>query len=60
MQKPCFAKPAFLLNQNAMHHGDLAGRAAEAEEGHPRPDGQRLGEARPRVAIRAKVRNLAS
>ena len=40
VQKPLLGDPALLLDQDAMHDGDLAGRAAEAErrDAHPGPE----------------------
>ena len=38
VQEPRLADPALLLDQDAVHDRDLAGRAAEAERGDPRPD----------------------
>ena len=44
VQEAPLAEPALLLDQDAVHHRDLAGRAAEAQRGDPQPDPHRLGE----------------
>ena len=41
MQEAPLGDPALLLDHDAMHHRDLAGRAAEAQERDPQPDPQR-------------------
>jgi hypothetical protein len=45
MQEPPFGNPVFLLNENAVHHRDLAGRAAETQYGDPQPDPEGFAEA---------------
>ena len=47
VQEPLFRDPAFLLDQNAVHHRDLSGGAAEAErrDAHPRPERLAHGDA---------------
>ena len=44
VQEPGLADPALLLDQDAVHHRDLPGGAAEGEGRHPRPGAHRLGE----------------
>jgi hypothetical protein len=44
MEEPGFTDPALLLDEDAMHHGDLPGRAAEAERRDACPDPRRLVE----------------
>ena len=44
MEEPRLADPALFLDDDAVHDGDLASRAAEAEGGDPRPDPDRLAE----------------
>jgi hypothetical protein len=44
MQKPAFADPALFFHQVAVHHRDLARRAAEAVERHLDPKPKRLAE----------------
>jgi hypothetical protein len=44
MQEPAFGNPAFLLDQNAVHDRDLAGRPAETEHGNPQPHPERLAQ----------------
>src|SRR5258708_3623043 len=41
MKKLCLADPAFLVDQNAVHHRDLTRRPAEGEERDPQPGWQR-------------------
>ena len=38
MQEPALGDPVLFLDQDAVHHRDLPGRAAEAEHGDPQPD----------------------
>ena len=38
MQEPALGNPVLLLDENAMHHRDLPGRAAKAQDGDPQPD----------------------
>ena len=45
MQEPALGDPVFFLDQDAVHHRDLPGRAAEAEHGDPKPDAESLTEA---------------
>ena len=45
MQEPLFRDPALLLDQDAMHHRDLAGGAAEAQRRDPHPRPERLAQA---------------
>ena len=45
MQEPAFGDPVLLLDQDAVHHRDLPGRAAEAEHGDPQPDPEGFAEA---------------
>ena len=47
MQEPRLADPALLFDQDAVHHRDLAGWAAEAQRGHAYPDPERLTEGHP-------------
>jgi hypothetical protein len=47
VQEPLVADPAFLLDENAVHDGDLAGRTAEAEGGNAGPHRDRLSERDP-------------
>jgi hypothetical protein len=42
VQESFFGNPGFLFHQDAMHHRDLAGRTAEAEQRHAQPDARRL------------------
>ena len=44
VQEPRLADPALLLDQDAVHHRDLPGGAAERESRDPRPGPHRLGE----------------
>ena len=44
VQEAALADPALLLDEDAVHHRDLAGRPAEAQRGDARPDPHRLGE----------------
>ena len=44
VEEALLAHPALLLDQDAVHHGDLAGRASEAVEGDARPGAERLAE----------------
>ena len=44
LQEALLADPLLLLDDDAMHHRDLAGRAAEGERGDARPDLHRLAE----------------
>src|SRR5713101_1184308 len=44
MQKAVFADPFFLVDDDAVHDGDLTGRAAERQGRDPQPDAQRLAE----------------
>ena len=44
VQEAAVAEPAPLLDQGAVHDGDLPGGAAEGEERDARPDARRLGE----------------
>ena len=44
MQEALLADPALLLDEDAVHHRDLPGRAAEAVERDARPGPQRLAE----------------
>ena len=58
VEEPALADPVPLVDQHAVHHGDLAGRAAEAEQPDPEPDAERLAEA---DAVPARgIRVLAS
>ena len=56
VQKPLFGDPALLLDQDAMHHGDLAGGTAEAERRDAHPGPERLAQAH---AMRWHVRDVA-
>ena len=47
MQEPVLADPALLLDQDAVHHRDLAGGAAKGERGDPGPDAHRVAERNP-------------
>src|SRR5262245_35545176 len=38
MQKPRLGNPAFLIDQDAVHHRDLAGRTTEAEQRLSQPN----------------------
>ncbi len=42
MQKARLGNPAFLIDQDAVHHRDLSGRATEAEQCDAQPDAERL------------------
>src|SRR4051794_22788357 len=44
MQEPRLANPALLVDDDAVHDGDLPGRAAEGERGYAQPDPERLAE----------------
>jgi hypothetical protein len=44
MQKARLGNPAFLIDQDAMHHRDLAGRTTEAEQCDAQPDAERLAQ----------------
>jgi hypothetical protein len=48
MQEALFADPALLLDQDAVHDRDLAGRAAEAQHGDAGPRGGGFGQRRER------------
>ena len=56
VQEPAVADPALLLDQDAVHHGDLAGRPAEAERGDLRPHAHRFAE---RDAVAGRRLNVA-
>ena len=43
IEEPVFADPALLVDDDAMHHRDLAGRTAEAQRGDAQPDPDRIG-----------------
>ena len=45
VQEPALGDPALLLDQDAMHHRDLPGRAAEAQQRDAQPDAERLARA---------------
>ena len=45
MQKPALGNPVLFLDQDAVHHRDLPGRAAEAQQGDPQPDPEGFTEA---------------
>src|SRR5450759_3852767 len=45
MQEPRFVDPLFLVDHDAMHQGDLSGRAAEIDAVDLQPDLERLGDA---------------
>ncbi|RCW82367.1 hypothetical protein C7476_108182 [Phyllobacterium bourgognense] len=38
MQEARFTDPAFLFDDNPVHHGNLASRTAETQGGNPRPN----------------------
>ena len=38
MQETRLPNPSLLLDEDAVHHGDLSGRAAEAQRGDAQPD----------------------
>ena len=42
VQEPLLRDPALLLDQDAVHHGDLAGGTAEAQRRDPHPRPERL------------------
>jgi len=42
MQEPVLADPALLLDDDAVHHSDLTGRAAKAQKRDTQPDPERL------------------
>ena len=44
VQEAVLADPALFLDQNSVHHGDLAGRPAEAQRGDAKPDPHGVGE----------------
>jgi hypothetical protein len=44
MQEAGLADPALLVDHDAVHHGDLPGRAAEAECRNPGPDREPVAE----------------
>jgi hypothetical protein len=44
VQESLLADPAFLLDEDAVHHRDLPGRPAEAQQRNPRPDPNGLGQ----------------
>jgi hypothetical protein len=44
MQESAFRHPFHLIDENAMHHGDLTGRSAEAQQRDAHPDAERLPE----------------
>lgn len=44
VQKAVFAHPAFFFNENAMHHADLPGRAAETEGRDAAPNAEGFAE----------------
>ncbi len=44
VQEPGLADPAQLFHQHPVHHGDLSGGTAEAQQADPQPDPQRLGQ----------------
>ena len=45
MQEAGFGDPAALFDDDAVHHGDLSGRPAEAEQCNTQPNLERFGEA---------------
>ena len=45
VQEAGFGDPSPFLDDDAMHDGDLSGRAAEAEQGDAQPDLERLAKA---------------
>ena len=45
MQKPALRDPVLFLDQDAVHHRDLPGRAAETQHGDPQPDPEGFTEA---------------
>ena len=45
MQKPALGDPVLFLDQDAVHHRDLPGRAAETQYGDPQPDPKGFAEA---------------
>ncbi len=51
VQKPRFTDPFLLIDDDAVHHRYLAGRAAKAECRHPQPHSKRLAE---RDAVRRR------
>ncbi len=44
VQEPGLADPPLLVDQDAVHHRDLAGRSAETEQRDPKPDAECLTE----------------
>src|SRR5215831_17050933 len=44
MQEAALRNPMLLVDQDAMHHRNLPGRAAEAQSGDPQPDPESLAE----------------
>ena len=51
VQETRVADPPFLLDEDAVHEGDLTGRPAEAQQRDPRPDPNRLGQGHCRCRI---------
>ena len=45
MQKPALGDPVLFLDQDAVHHRDLARGPAETQQGDPQPDPERFTEA---------------
>ena len=59
VQKSLLAKPFVLFDKNAMHHGDLAGRPAEAQEADPSPYSRGLGECGVGTVLHARPKQIS-
>ena len=59
MQKTALGNPVLFLDQNAVHHRDLPGRAAETQGRDPQPDPKGLAKADAVAGISLVVRRLA-
>ena len=57
VQEPALRNPALLLDQDAVHDRDLAGRTAEAQARDAQPDPERLAQ---RHAVRGRERSPAA
>ena len=47
VQEPALGDPALLVDEDAVHHRDLAGRPAEREHGDAQPHPERLAKRTP-------------
>ena len=59
MEEPLLRNPAAAVHEVPLHDGDLAGRAAEADEAQPDPVAEGLPETDPARALRRAVQRPA-